>query len=368
MSAKAAADLLRESRKVLELQGTLWKLQLVWSDSMEPCPSRFQGGVTLISTVCRMTGSSLSTLRLPLPALILVFAICRLSWGQAESPIRMFFAEPGAMDAAMAQPIQTAPTSSVVPTSWDEASWLLERNKPSSAPETHLGFMGRLVDLARGRVMVEGGYAYVSESSAGTTITEHVVPDMLLRVGLTERLEVRIGWPGVSVINRDETSGSSSTTTTLDPNVGFMFDLWPEDGWVPQTAILGSVPLTLEGNRFAMSSLQPVSEVLYQWSLTDRLSVGGASGLALYRDDGDRYLQWQQSVDADYLLRDRLGIFSQWQVLADDGSAQDATRHLLSAGLSWLCTDRLQITWRMGAGLNNSSPDLLTDVRFGLLF
>ena len=117
-----------------------------------------------------------------------------------------------------------------------------------------------------------------------------------------------------------------------------------------------------------MSSFQPVSEVLYQWDLTDRLSVGGDSGLALFRDAGDHYLQWQQSVDMDYILTDRVGIFSQWQVLADDGSAADATRHVLSAGASWLCTDRVQITWRAGVGLNNSAPDLLTDIRFGFLF
>jgi hypothetical protein len=227
--------------------------------------------------------------------------------------------------------------------------------------------MGRLADLAQGRVMIEGGYAYVTDSSAGTTITEHVVPDMLLRVGVTERIEVRVGWPGVSVVDQGGAPGGSSTTT-LDPNVGFMLDLWPQHGWLPQTAMLGSVPITLGGNRFAMSSLQPVSSVLYQWHLSDRLSFGGDSGLALYRDDGDHYLQWQQSVDVDYLLTDRLGVFSQWQALADDGSAQDATRHMLSAGVSWLCTDRLQITWRTGLGLNNSAPDLLTDVRFGFLY
>ena len=228
--------------------------------------------------------------------------------------------------------------------------------------------MGRLIDLARGRVMIEGGYAYVTDSSDGTTITEHVVPDLLLRVGVTERMEVRLGWPGASVVNQEGALGSTSTTTTLDPNVGFMMDLWPQHDWLPQTAILGSVPITLSGNRFAMSSLQPLSAFLYQWSFTDRLSAGGDSGLAFYRDEGDHYLQWQQSVDVDYLLTDRVGVFSQWQMLADDGSDNDATRHLLSLGASWLCTDRLQITWRIGAGMNDPAPDFLTDLRFGLLF
>ena len=296
--------------------------------------------------------------------LALALAVCMPSRGQSEPPAGgVYFATPGTLGIG-----QTAThPAGVAPVSWDESSWLLEKSDPQERPKARPGFIGALTDLAHGRVMIEGGYAYVTDSSAGTTITEHVVPDLLLRVGVTERIEVRIGWPGVSVVNRDGALESSSTTT-LDPNVGLMMDLRPQEGWLPQTAILGSVPITSGGNRFAMSSLQPVSALLYQWSLTERLSVGGDSGLAFYRHDGDHYLQWQQSADVDYLLTDRVGLFSQWQVLADDGSAQDATRHMLSAGASWLCTDRLQITWRTGVGLNNSAPDLLTDVRFGFLF
>lgn len=308
-------------------------------------------------------------LRRSLISLVLVLTAYVPCWGQTASSTGTYFAEPGSLDAPFTErlPVNDA-TSNVVSTSWDDSSWLLERNESSSQPESRPGFMRRLADLARGRVMLEGGYAYVTDSSAGTTITEHVVPDLLLRVGVTERIEVRIGWPGASIVNQDDALGSTTTTTTLDPNVGLMMDLWSQQGWLPQTAILGSVPVTLGGNRFAMSSLQPVSAFLYQWTLTDRLSVGGDSGLAFYRDDGDHYLQWQQSVDADYLLTDRVGLFSQWQVLADDGSEADATRHMLSLGASWLCTDRLQITWRAGVGLNDPAPDFLADVRFGLLF
>lgn len=308
-------------------------------------------------------------LRHSLIALTFSLTACVPSWGQSAPSTGRYFAEPGSLDAPLSERLLTSDeASNVVATSWDDSSWLLERNGSSSREESRPGFMGRLADLARGRVMLEGGYAYVTDSSAGTTITEHVAPDLLLRVGVTERIEVRIGWPGASIVNQDGALGSTTTTTTLDPNVGLMMDLWSQQGWLPQTAILGSVPITLGGNRFAMSSLQPVSALLYQWSLTDRLSVGGDSGLALYRDDGDHYLQWQQSVDADYLLTDRVGLFSQWQVLADDGSDDDATRHMLSLGASWLCTDRLQITWRAGVGLNDPAPDFLADVRFGLLF
>lgn len=342
---------------------------MVWVLTGSLALPRLGGTATSMNTVCMMT-ALLRTIPGPAPlALVVALAACVPSWGQVGTQTGSYFARPGNLEADLAQaPPPGDQTSSVVPASWDESSWLLEKKTDSSQPELRPGFMGRLMDLARGRVMIEGGYAYVTDSSTGTTITEHVVPDLLMRIGVTERIEVRIGWPGASFVEQDGPLGSSSTTTTLDPNVGFMMDLWSQRGWLPQTAVLGSIPITMGGNSFAMNSLQPVSAFLYQWTLTDRLSVGGDSGLAFYRDDGDHYLQWQQSVDADYLLTDRVGVFSEWQVLADDGSESDATRHLLSIGASWLCTDRLQITWRAGVGLNDPAPDFLTDVRFGFLF
>ncbi|MHB8897607.1 MAG: transporter [Thermoguttaceae bacterium] len=309
----------------------------------------------------------MSTTRVPWPALILAAVFCAPGRTQAESAGGTFFAMPGRWDTAQAQAIEE-PDGTVEPASWDDSSWLLERNPPAPVPEQRPGFMARLAGLAQGRTMIEGGYAYLTDSEAGTRTEEHVVPDLLLRVGLSDRLEVRVGWPGVSVVSQSGAPGDSVAATTLDPNVGLMLDLCPQRGWVPQTALLGSVPITLGGDRFAMNSLQPVCEVLYQWQLGDAWAVGGSSGLGMYRDEGDHYVQWQQSVDVDYLLTDRAGLFSQWQALADDGSARDATRHMLSVGASWLWTDRLQITWRIGAGLNHFAPDLLTDIRFGFLY
>ena len=266
------------------------------------------------------------------------------------------------------EPDSSRPATSVVPAAWDQSSWLIDRDQAGTANEDRPGVVRRLFNTARGRVLIEGGYAYVTDSAGPYRASEHVVPDLLLRVGVTERLEVRVGWPGVSIIDERGPLGDSSDTRALDPNVGLMWDLFAQDGWVPQAAVLASLPITLAGERFSMNSIQPLSGLLYQWRLTDALTLGGESSVAFFRDQGDHYLQWQQAADLDYLLTERVGVFAQWQMLADDGSAQDLTRQMLSGGLSWLCTDRLQITWRIGAGLNDAAPDLLTDIRFGYLF
>jgi hypothetical protein len=246
--------------------------------------------------------------------------------------------------------------------------WVGANDVPRSAPPEKIALADRISALTRGRVQIEGGYAFVYDAAEGSRVTEHTVPDLLLRVGLTERLELRIGWPGYVSTRYEGRLAADSTGRTLDPNVGFMFDLWPQQGPIPQTAVLAAVPITLEGDPTVMNSLQPLSELLYCWYLSDRLALGGTTGVALFRDDGDDFIQFQQSINLDVLLHDRLSTFAEWQLFADHGSVDDGPQHLLSAGLSWLWTDRFQVSWRAGGGLNDRAPDLLTDLRFALRF
>ncbi len=226
----------------------------------------------------------------------------------------------------------------------------------------------RIKAIAAGRVQIEGGYVFVRDTVGGTGVTQHTVPDLLFRFGLTDRLEVRIGWPGWVSTDFSGPAAGNSSSDTLEPNIGFMVDLFGQDGWLPQTAVLAAVPITLEGDPLAMNSLQPLSQLLYAWYFTDRLAAGGATGVALFRIDGDHFIQWQQSVNVDYLLTDRLDGFLEWEVLVDHGSADGGSQHLLGAGFSYLWTERFQTTWRAGVGVNDRAPDFLTDIRFAFRF
>ena len=230
------------------------------------------------------------------------------------------------------------------------------------------GLTDRIMALAAGRVQMEGGYVYLVDESAGVRATQHAVPDMLLRVGLTDRLEVRLGWPGFVSTHFDQPNAAASSSGTVDPNVGFMYDLISRDGLIPQTAVLASVPITLTGNSFAQESLQPLSQVLYNWYLGERLIAGGATGVALFRESGDNFTQWRQTVSVDYLCTDSVSIFAELQLLANHGSADDGWQSLIAGGLSHPLTNRAQLTWRAGLGLNDRAPDFLAGVHFAYRF
>jgi len=230
------------------------------------------------------------------------------------------------------------------------------------------GLMEYITNIAAGRAQLEGGYAFVYNNTGGVRTQQHAVPDLLLRFGLTDRLEMRVGWPGYFATRQDGLPVDDLSDDVLDPNVGLMLDLWPQHGILPQTAVLSAVPMTLRGDPFALEGLQPLTQLLYRWRLTDRLAFGGTTGFALFKVSGDSFIQLQQTASLDCVLTNRLGTFAEWEMLVDHGSVDDGSQHMLGGGVSYLLTERLQLTWRAALGLNDRAPDFLTDVRFAFWF
>jgi hypothetical protein len=133
----------------------------------------------------------------------------------------------------------------------------------------------------------------------------HPFPDLLLRFGLTDRLELRLGWPEYVRGHSGDPALGGWFSGTTDPNVGLAYDLWG----------------------------QPLTELMYAWQISDRTAVTGRSGLAVLKSDGDRYTQFHQSLSFDVML-----------------------------------TERLALSWRSAAGLNSTAPDFLHVFRFAHRF
>ncbi|WDI43312.1 transporter [Bremerella sp. P1] len=258
-------------------------------------------------------------------------------------------------------PSDGGPVYSVQPMDRTQNEFLAEPSwgapaEPSPIEQT---WTQKVVRMARGRVQIEGGYSYLRGPNGFGS--QHAVPDMLLRMGLSDRLELRLGWPGV-VFN------DGGSTNTLDPTIGVVYDLWGQDGYRPLTAVHVALPVSMEGNPFALNSFQPLTEVMYSWQVSPWAAVTGRTGFALFDVFGDDYTQIQQSLSYDVVLTDRVGAFVSWEMLADIGSQDDTSQHMLGGGLSYLLSDRWAISWRSAFGVNEAAPDFLNDIRLAYRF
>ena len=265
---------------------------------------------------------------------------------------------PAASEDSAHQPSVAPGTELLRDTTWDSPE----------AKSADLNWTQKVARLARGRTQLEGGYSYLRGSAGGNDGAQHAFPDLLLRFGLTDRLELRLGWPGYVTSDSDDPAAGGWFSGTLDPNVGLAYDLWEQRGLLPQTAVLAALPVPLEGNPFALNSLQPLTELMYLWQTSDRTAITGRSGFAIFDAAGDNYTQFQQSLSLDLVVTERLGAFVSWDMLVNHGSWNDTSQHMAGGGLSFLLTERFAISWRSAVGLNPVAPDLLNDFRFAYRF
>ncbi|MCL4193962.1 MAG: transporter [Thermoguttaceae bacterium] len=250
----------------------------------------------------------------------------------------------------------------------DFAAW--NAAPPQSVPPGPEGDRTGLTDEASsvfaGRLQIESGYSFVYDSDGPFSSTQHYFPDLLLRYGLTDRLEIRFGWPGWQWTSIEGPALDASDSETLDPNFGIMYDLRQQDGIMPQTAVLVAIPVAFDGNPFAVAGWQLLSELMYLWRLSERTAIVGSTGFGLFSHGRDDYLQLQQSLGCDWAATDRASTFVEWETFVDYGSADDGAQHLLGGGCTYLLDDQFEIGWRTGLGLNERAPDFLTGIRFTL--
>jgi hypothetical protein len=157
--------------------------------------------------------------------------------------------------------------------------------------------------VGRGVAQLEMGYTYIYDNDGTDQTTDHVYPEALLRVGvLADWLEFRTAWTYVNeVVNGNETSGSN------DLYLGFKIGLTPQEGILPEMALIPQMFVPTGADAFSADQVLPGVNWIYGWELNDRISTAGSTQFNRAIDDmtADAFTLWGPIVD-DCLLIDRL--------------------------------------------------------------
>ncbi|MHB8973374.1 MAG: transporter [Pirellulaceae bacterium] len=215
-----------------------------------------------------------------------------------------------------------------------------------------------------GRFLVQLGYTFSLQDQGDFRDVTHTVPELLLRYRLLERVEVRVAWAGVTLDGlSDRVSGITDWDTRLsDPSVGARLALSQQQGWLPRTSITVSSPLNVGSDVALANRLDPLCGLGYSWLLGDRWLFSGSSAAVWTREGDDRFLDFQQSVSVDWLAADRWSIYAEWSSMFPEGSRWDGMRHAVGPGLSYSLTPNTQWDWVTMFGLDDTSPDVLTQL------
>lgn len=203
--------------------------------------------------------------------------------------------------------------------------------------------------VAPGLVQLETGYTFSRSGDA----RQHDVGELLLRVGVRERIELRLGVNSFSVLEDGREAEGFQ-----DASIGLKANLFGSgaDG-EPRTALLVGTTLPTGADGFGADGLQTGAILALAWDLPAGWGLGANLGYERIEDEGEDIGQGTASVALGVPVTERLGAFLESFVLVPEGSRE--VEPFVDGGFTYLPSPDLQLDVRVGLGFEGPDPDYL---------
>ncbi|NOY29120.1 MAG: transporter [Planctomycetes bacterium] len=221
-----------------------------------------------------------------------------------------------------------------------------------------------------GVAQLEFGYTYIhDDAGGGQSLHTQSFGEPLLRVGiLADWLEFRIALAPQE--NRSVAAGITETTAGADElYLGFKIALTPQEGLLPEMAIIPQMNVPLSSSAPSSGSVEPGVNWIYAWEINDFISTAGSTqGNRRIDSSGDAYLEMAQSWTIAYSLSDRVGAYTEWFALIPSGADTAQTEHYANGGFTFLLSNDVQWDIRAGLGLNDAAADFFAGTGLSIRF
>lgn len=211
--------------------------------------------------------------------------------------------------------------------------------------------------VAPGRFQVEWGYAQARESKDAPRSRTHTTP-LLLRIGLTERMELRVETDGPT---REKTWGPDGAVTskgTSDLALGLKWRMAPssDSDDAPSTAWLFHVDAPTGSSPFREQGLRPSARYVAEWEW-GAWSLSAMPGLYIsHNDNNQRYMGGMFAASLSRKVNDRTHAFV--EISADQLASRKngGNQVSVSAGVAYVLTPRVQVDLAVSKGLSEAAP------------
>ncbi len=219
-----------------------------------------------------------------------------------------------------------------------------------------------------GHVAVElGGLDWTSEKDPETRTGTLVAGDLLVRYGLTDSLEAKVGWtPYGHVRERDRATGAISRSSgTGDVSISLQQNLSHPDGQGFSIAVAPYATLPTGGKAIGAGDWGAGVLVPISVALTDALSLAATPEIdaAVDEDRNGRHLAYGSVVGLNYQFTKKLTAALELQATRDDDPQGHETETLASLSFAYQPKDDLQLDVGAVKGVHDS-PDI--ELYFGV--
>jgi len=215
----------------------------------------------------------------------------------------------------------------------------------------------------------ESSYSFIDNKNVADT---HSLPELLIRYGVSDRIELRFGWNyevggAGDVVSGAEGAEAFAGGVERDSQLlyGIKFATSEQAGWIPRSAVIlqGFTPTSGEA---------PATDVTVGyalgWEFANKWRIDSSMRYGTEHGTRDAFNQWAPSVVLRMPLTERWQTHVEYFGVFSQGAERDFSRAFISPGMHYLLTENLELGIRLGWGITEDAPNSFTNVGFGYRF
>ena len=200
--------------------------------------------------------------------------------------------------------------------------------------------------VGRGTTQVEFGYTFFQGSGETEVEDSHATPELLIRYGLTEKVEFRLRYNEVWQFGEEDLSGSE------DIHWAFKVRTSDQQGWRPESALEIRATAPTGGVDWSTDEVEFGLDYIYGWKISPRVEIYGSSGFSTnglgefaFRPSApadEEFILYTQSVAIGTELTERCTAYTEFFGLFTDGFESDEERPVFfNVGLDYYLSDNV---------------------------
>lgn len=214
-----------------------------------------------------------------------------------------------------------------------------------------------------GHAVVElGGLDWTRDQDRVTRSDSWTAGDLLVRVGVTDSMEVQAGWTAFGAVRtQDRTTGASVRSSGVgDVTLAVRQNVSHPDGSGFSAALMPFVTLPVGGDTIGAGDWGGGIILPLSYSLNDvfGLSLTPEIDAAVDGDRRGRHLAYGSAIGLSAAISPKLSSALEFQAVRDQDPGGRTTEELASLSLAWQPKKGLQFDTGAVAGLNAASPDI----------
>lgn len=249
-----------------------------------------------------------------------------------------------------------------------------DRTEPPDEIETDRdSFTPASTVVGRRRAVVEAAYSFLDNRRGFET---HSLPELLVRYGLTDRVEVRVGFNYEVGGGGNETTGSAAAFTEsperpmglireTQVSYGVKVRLTDQSGWIPRSVVVLAGTTPTGGSHGSSTATQVIATGVTGWELPNRWRFDTAMRYGTASEEGDRFNRWAPSAVLRVPVGERWAVHAEYFGVFSTGRVENTAQHYFSPGVHYLVSRNLEVGVRVGWGLSDPSTRFFTNVGVG---